>query len=60
MRSLFSKTIESPCRNCENEHLNKEDCIENCERLRAFQNALKCLDERNINEYSLKFGFSRN
>ena len=50
----FGKTVESPCRECENIHLNKEECGRNCEKLKAFQDAILRHDERNIKAFRLK------
>jgi hypothetical protein len=54
MSSSFSRTIESPCRTCENVHLNKEECSRDCDRLQAFQNAILRLDERSIKDFGVK------
>ncbi len=51
----FAKTIESPCRSCEKEHLNKEECAEDCDRLQAFQNAILRGVERNIQSFELRY-----
>lgn len=54
MRSSFARTIESPCRSCENVHQSKEECSQDCDRLQAFQNAILRHDERNIKDFGLK------
>ena len=51
-----SRTMESPCRRCENVHLNKEECSNDCSRLKAFQDAILHHDERNITEFGSKYG----
>jgi len=55
----FVKTVESPCRTCENVHLNKDECSRDCARLHAFQDAILRYDERNIKEFRLKYGTER-
>jgi len=55
MMSSFARTIESPCRTCENVHQNKEECSRECDRLKAFQNAILRYDERNIKDFGLKY-----
>ena len=52
----FVKTVESPCRTCENENMDKEECGRDCLRLIAFQRAILRHDERNIQKFQLKFG----
>ncbi len=47
----FVKTVESPCRTCENENMNKEECSVDCLKLHAFQNAILRQDERNIRNF---------
>jgi len=59
MSLSFAKTIESPCRCCENVHLNKEECSKECERLRAFQDAILNYDERTIKDFGSKMNYSR-
>jgi hypothetical protein len=49
------KTVESPCRTCENEHMNKEECATDCVRLHAFQNAILRHDEKNIKNFRFRF-----
>jgi len=56
----FDRTMESPCRTCENVHLNKDDCSKQCLRLQAFQDAIVHNDERIIKDYGLRQGFGRN
>ena len=51
----FVKTVESPCRTCENEHMNKEECAGDCIRLHAFQSAILRHDERNIKNFRFRF-----
>ena len=51
----FVKTVESPCRTCENEQMNKEECAGGCARLHAFQDAILRHDERSITNF--RFGF---
>ncbi len=50
-----ARTMESPCRSCENIHQNKEECSRDCDRIQAFQAAILQLDERNIKDFALKF-----
>jgi hypothetical protein len=50
----FSKTIESPCRNCENIDMNKEECSTDCSKLHAFQDAILDFEEFSIKEFGLK------
>lgn len=59
MSLSFAKTIESPCRCCENVHLNKDECGKECERLRAFQDAILNFDERTIKDFGAKMHCSR-
>ncbi|MCE5244592.1 MAG: hypothetical protein ABFD98_07740 [Syntrophobacteraceae bacterium] len=59
MAVFLAQTIESPCRKCENVHLNKEECSRNCDRLRAFQDAILTYDERNIKNFGLKCHLSK-
>ena len=54
----FARTIESPCRTCENVHMNKEECSDDCARLRDFQDAVLYYEEFNIKEFGLKASFS--
>jgi hypothetical protein len=54
----FARTIESPCRTCENVHMNKEECGDDCARLRDFQDAILYCEEFNIKEFGLKASFS--
>jgi len=56
----FDRTMESPCRTCENVHVNKEECSKECLRLQAFQDAIIRYDERNIKDFGVKYGFTRN
>ena len=50
----FVKTVESPCRSCENENMNKEECGRECLRLIAFQRAILHVEEANIYNYQLE------
>ncbi len=59
MIAAFARTIESPCRSCENVHLNKEECSSNCERLKAFQDAILHFDESSIKEFGMKYSMQR-
>ncbi len=54
----LAKTIESPCRRCENVHMNKEECSDDCAKLRDFQDAILFYEEFSIKEYGLKSNFS--
>ncbi len=54
MAVAIAKTVESPCRTCENVHLNKDECSRDCVRLHAFQDAILQYDERNIREFRAK------
>ena len=56
----IARTMESPCRTCENVHLNKEECSKECVRLQAFQDAIVRYDERSIKDFGVKYGFARN
>jgi len=55
MAVTFSRTMESPCRTCENVHLNKEECSRNCARLQAFQDAIIHYDERSIKDFGVRY-----
>jgi hypothetical protein len=55
----FGKTVESPCRTCENIHLSKEECSRECDRLQAFQDAILRHDERNIKNFGAKDALSK-
>jgi hypothetical protein len=59
MAVSFSRTVESPCRTCENVHLNKEECSEDCERLQAFQDAILHYDERSIKDFGVKYSLPK-
>lgn len=59
MTVSFARTIESPCRSCENVHQNKEECSKECDRLRAFQDAILRYDERSIRNFGAKFGLQK-
>lgn len=59
MTLSFARTIESPCRSCENVHLNKEECSKECDRLRAFQDAILRYDERSIRNFGSKFDLQK-
>jgi hypothetical protein len=59
MSPSFARTIESPCRSCENVHLNKDECSKECDRLRAFQDAILHYDERTIKDFGAKMNYSR-
>ena len=50
----FSRTIESPCRSCENIDMNKEECSTDCAKLHAFQDAVLHFEEFSIKEFGLK------
>lgn len=56
----FDRTMESPCRTCEKVHVNKEECSRECVRLQAFQDAIIRYDERNIKDFGIKYGLTRN
>ncbi len=53
----FVKTIESPCRTCENIDRNKEECAEGCAKLEAFQQAILRNDEINIKNFQVRYYF---
>ena len=57
---VIARTMESPCRTCENVHLNKEECSKECVRLQAFQDAIVRYDERSIKDFRVNYGFTRN
>jgi len=59
MAISFARTIESPCRSCENIHLSKEECSRDCDRLQAFQDAILQHDERNIEDFGLKYSLQK-
>lgn len=50
----FARTLESPCRRCENIDQNKDDCAKNCARLSAFQAAILRQDELNIKNFQVR------
>ena len=60
MAANYARTVESPCRTCENVNASKEECSRNCDRLQAFQDALLYYDEANIKNFAMKCSFSRN
>lgn len=51
----FSKTVESPCRKCENIDQNKEECAKDCAKLEAFQVAILRHDENNIKNFRFRY-----
>jgi hypothetical protein len=53
----FVKTIESPCRTCENIDRNKEECAEGCAKLGEFQRAILRNDEINIKNFQVRYSF---
>ncbi|MCK8603086.1 hypothetical protein [Desulfoferrobacter suflitae] len=55
----FVRTMESPCRSCENVHLSKEECSRECVRLKAFQEAIVHCDEHTIQDFGVRYGFVR-
>lgn len=59
MAISFSRTMESPCRSCENVQQNKEECSRECDRLRAFQDAILSVDERVIKDFGAKSQLAR-
>ena len=59
MVNYCARTVESPCRNCENVHASKEECSRECDKLKAFQDALLRYDEASIRNFAMKFSFSR-
>jgi hypothetical protein len=59
MFTSFSKTMESPCRTCENAHLNKDICSKDCIKLQAFQDAIVRSEEYYIKEFGLKYDPSK-
>jgi hypothetical protein len=59
MAANYARTVESPCRTCENVDASKEECSRTCDRLRAFQDALLRYDEASINNFTAKWSFSR-
>lgn len=59
MSISFARTMESPCRSCENVHLNKDECGRDCDRLRAFQDAILSVDERLIKDFGVKSHLAR-
>ncbi|MHC1741679.1 MAG: hypothetical protein AB9873_01450 [Syntrophobacteraceae bacterium] len=59
MTISFARTMESPCRSCENVHLNKDECSRECDRLRAFQDAILSVDERVIKDFGAKSQLAR-
>jgi hypothetical protein len=59
MVNYCARTVESPCRNCENVLASKEECSRDCDKLRAFQDAILHCDEASIRNFAMKLGFSR-
>ena len=59
MAADYARTVESPCRTCENVHASKEECSRDCDRLQAFQDALLRDDEASIKNFAMKCSFSR-
>jgi hypothetical protein len=59
MAANYARTLESPCRTCENVNASKEECSRTCDRLQAFQDALLHHDEASINNFAVKWSFSR-
>lgn len=51
----FARTLESPCRKCENIDQNKEECARNCAKLSAFQVAILRQDEINIKNFQVRY-----
>jgi len=60
MSASYARIVESPCRTCENVDASKEECSRNCDRLRAFQDAILLCDEASIKNFAMKCSFSRN
>ena len=54
----YARTVESPCRNCDNVNASKEECSRNCDRLQAFQDAILRYDEASITKFAMKRSFS--
>jgi hypothetical protein len=54
MADSLSRTVESPCRTCENVDEDKEECSRDCEKLHAFQDAILLYDERSIKDFGVK------
>jgi hypothetical protein len=48
MAANYARTVESPCRNCENVHTSKEEGSRDCDCLQAFQDAMLRNDEASI------------
>lgn len=59
MAASYARTIESPCRSCENVDGSKEECSRTCDRLQAFQDAILRNDEASIKDFALKSSFAR-
>lgn len=57
--SSLSKTMESPCRTCENAHLSKDVCSKDCPKLKAFQDEIVRSEEDYIKEFRVKFELSK-
>lgn len=51
----FVRTVESPCRKCENIDQNKEECAKDCAKLNAFQVAILRHDEMSIKNFQIRF-----
>ncbi|MFZ2444753.1 MAG: hypothetical protein WAW37_00205 [Syntrophobacteraceae bacterium] len=51
----FVKTVESPCRRCENIDQNKEECARDCAKLNAFQIAILRHDEISIKNFQFRY-----
>jgi hypothetical protein len=59
MGNSYAGTVESPCRNCKNVHASKEEYGKDCDKLRAFQDAILRYDETSIRNFAMKLSFSR-
>ncbi len=49
------RTVESPCRRCENIDQNKEECSKDCAKLNAFQAAILRHDENEIKNFQFRY-----
>ncbi|MFP3870749.1 MAG: hypothetical protein ACLFVT_07745 [Syntrophobacteria bacterium] len=49
---MIIKTVESPCRTCPRRNEDRELCMRDCPKLKAFQEAMVHLHEEKINWFS--------
>jgi hypothetical protein len=51
---LITKTMESPCRECDDVEKDKEVCSPDCDKLKGFQESLLEIQEQRIRWFSGK------